>query len=441
MTQFKKTINNSLSFLEKKRSICDMVIAIILALCPLLQHYKGIIHSAAITALVAIAGYLILRMIKDIPTIRFSNIGFILPIVIYQLYRIVNHGTSVTELGQGLVLIVFMFALVLGKIHTETVIKVGRIISIVASVCLIAQYISFYIFGVHLQMVVTSLLIPSADQWILGAQTGLASVTGRIGNLYRPSAFFLEPAHVYLYMIPQLILLLFKEKINKKSLIMAGLISLGIVLTTSGMGIAAVFGTWVFFLAFYNEKEEKFSLKNILRKRNLIAIAIIVILFVLAFIYVPFVQQAVKRIFVTNRFGKTAITGRIAKALGLVGTMAPLQWFFGVADNTHGLNTHMPGLIDVLYRHGLIGLLLSYELYIKCIFKLKIPYKFLGAVILVTSIFSAHTHSTIGMLFFLIFLFNGFQEGTDKEVRPYSELEPKNKFERLVAKFFNAVSC
>ena len=146
MTQFKKTINNSLSFLEKKRSICDMVIAIILALCPLLQHYKGIIHSAAITALVAIAGYLILRMIKDIPTIRFSNIGFILPIVIYQLYRIVNHGTSVTELGQGLVLIVFMFALVLGKIHTETVIKVGRIISIVASVCLIAQYISFYIF-------------------------------------------------------------------------------------------------------------------------------------------------------------------------------------------------------------------------------------------------------------------------------------------------------
>ncbi len=441
MAQLKKCFNVSLSFLEEKRNVGDMFIAIMLALFPLLQHYKGLIHNTAITALVVISGYLILRMIKDIPTVRFANIGFILPIVIYYLYRVVNHGTTITEIGQSLVLIVCLIALVLGKINTKAVIKVGRIVSIVASICMIVQYIAFYIFGVHLQMVATSLLIPSASQWILGAQTGLAGVTGRIGNFYRPSAFFLEPAHVYIYMIPQVILLLFEEKINKKSLLMAVLISLGIVLSTSGMGIAAVFGTWVLFIAFYNEKDGNFDFKNILRKRNLIAISIIIVLFILAAIYVPFVRQAVKRIFVPGRFGKNAITGRISKALKLVGTMGPLQWIFGVADNTHGLNTHMPGMLDVFYRHGIIGLLLSYELYVKCIFKLGIAYKFLGAVILVTSIFSAHTHSTIGMLFLLIFLFNGFQDRNTKEVRSYSEINPKNKVERFIAKLFSAVSC
>lgn len=408
-------------------SVIDCVCAALLALCPLLQHYVGPLYNAGISALVLIAVYLIARMFQALPSIKPTSFNFVLIMVVYQTYRIVNHGTTLTEFGQSGVFIIFMLALALGKINIAFMLKVGRLICLAASACLILQYVCFYIFGFHLQLVPTSLLIPAAEQWILGAMTGLAGVTGRIGNFYRPSAFFLEPAHVYLYMFPYLILLLFDEKLDKKAVWMALLISCGIFLSTSGMGIGAVMGIWALFLVSRNEKDGTFSLKNIFRKRNLIIIGIMAVVFILAVIYVPFVGRAVRRVFVPGKTGSTAITGRISEALGMVSTMTPLQWLFGVADNTHGIEFHIPGVLDVLYRHGVIGFVLSYELYVKCICKLSFPYKFIGVVVLITSLFSAHTHSTIGMLIFLLILMSGFQNFAPPQpgVQPYVTPDPQ----------------
>lgn len=189
---------------------------------------------------------------------------------------------------------------------------------------------------------------------------------------------------------------------------MALLISAGMICSTSGMGIGATMGIWGLFLILRDERDGSFSIKNVFRKRNLIAAAILVVVFLVAVQNISFLRRAVTRIIVPGKTGSTAISGRTAKALELVSTMTVKQWFFGVADNTHGITFTVPGLLDVLYRHGLIGLILSYELYVKCIFKLKFSYKFIGVVILISSLLTGHTHSTVGMLYYVLVLMSGY---------------------------------
>lgn len=423
--------NNALSYL-------DCLFAALLAFCPILQHYRAPLFNAAITVLALMAGYLCVRLVQDVRSIEWRRLCFVAVMVVYQVFRIVNHGTSITELGQSTVFIVFTVAIALGKINLAFMLKVCRNVCLLASAYLVLQYIFFYLFEIHLQVVPTELLIPTADQWILGAESGLAGVTGRVSSLYRPSAFFLEPAQVYLYMFPHLILLLFNEKITKKVLAMAALISLGMVLSTSGMGIAAAGGIWALFLIFRDERDGTFRFKNILRKRNLIAIGILLVGAIGAVLFVPFLNDAVMRILVPGQTGSTAITGRLSKALELVSTMSPGQWFFGVADNTHGIEFHIPGFLDVLYRHGVIGMLLSYELFVHCLFKVKFSHKLVCLVILITSFFSAHTHSTVGMLYFLMVLVSGFADMEDSrwQIRAYQAPSDKLLINRLCAKIF-----
>lgn len=385
----------------------DYVCAIILALVPILQHYRSVLYNAALTLLVVLVPYLLVRAYfsvkgTDIKTIL-KRISPVLIMVGYFVYRVVDHGTSVEEFGQSGVLALYLLTAALGCIKIDKMCKAATMVSIAASLCLIVQYISFYLFEHHIQLVPTSLLLPMADQWILGAQTGLAGITGRLSDFYRPSAFFLEPSHLYIYAFPHLLLSLFGGKATKKRLTVSILISLGMILCTSGMGMAVVVGAWVLFFALYDEKSGTFALRNVFCRRNLLLIGIMLVAAVLAFLFIPSVNRTVTRIFVTKT-GTTAITGRISKALESLKDLTITQWIFGVQDTTHNISYNVPGLIGALLRHGLIGMLLSVELYIVGLFKGELPYKLVAAVVLITSIFSAHTHSTIGMLYYMLIL-------------------------------------
>lgn len=408
MSKGLRPFQNLVNVVEKRKTIPDMIVAILLAMCPLLQHYRGFVYNAALTVMVLLIPYLLLRAVPKLKELSASNLSVVLLMVIYMVYRVIDHGTSITELGQSGVLIIYFITMALGCIDVKSFCRTGVIISVLAAVVLTVQYVCFYIFRLHFQIVPTALLLPSANQWILGAQTGLAGITEKINDLYRPSAFFLEPSHVYIYMFPHLFILLFgsKEKWAKYAAIA---LTWGLVLCTSGMGIAAAAGAWVLYFALYNEKTGTFSLKSIIRKRNLIAIVVLLVLLVAAVMYIPTVQRTVSRIFKTGT-GVTAISGRVSKALKGMESLTPLQWIIGVEDTTHGISYNMPGLIAAIYRHGLIGMVLSVSIYVQSIYKLKLPFALTGVVILVTSLFSAHTHSTIGMLYYSLILMWGFQE-------------------------------
>lgn len=390
--------------------ILDRVAASLLALCPILQHYRGLIYNAALTVMVVIAVYLVCRMAAKWKDFRLAALKPVWVLIAYMVYRVVDHGTSVTEVGQSGVLIIYFVAAAMDCIDIRWLCRTAMVVSGIAVLALMAQYFCFYVLDFHLQLVPTELLLPSADQWVLGVQTGLAGINGTIrpNGFYRPSAFFLEPSHVYVYIFPHLMIKLFGKRHGYFHLGQAVVLSLGLVLCTSGMGIAAVCLAWGLFLAFYNEETQTFSLRNLLRRRTKILLACAAVAFIVAVIVFPPIRTAVVRIFTNDPGKRTAIGGRVAAALEGLRDMNLRQWIFGVEDTTHGISYNMPGLIAAVYRHGLIGMVLSAEFYTKSIWKLKMPFCLPAAVILITSFFSAHTHSTVGMMYFVLILMWGY---------------------------------
>ncbi|MBQ7321823.1 MAG: hypothetical protein IJW99_06980 [Clostridia bacterium] len=399
-------LNDLLYTIDHRFTIPDRVAAFLLAMCPLLQHYRGPVYNAALSVMVLLVPYFLIRMTPKLQSFRLSSLYLVSVLVLYMIYRVIDHGTSITEFGQSGVLIVYFIAVALGAIDVKFFCRVAVIVSLVASILLIVQYIGFYCFDHHIQLVPVSLLLPSADQWVLGAKTGLAGITGKKNDFYRPSAFFLEPSHVYIYMFPHLLISLFSGK-GKKALLASAIISVGLILCTSGMGIAVVLGAWGLFLVLYNEKDHSYSVKNVIRLRNIIMLILLVIAFLLAVKYVRPVRRTVLRLFTTGT-GATAITARISRALRGLEDLTPLQWIIGVEDTTHGISYNMPGLIAAIYRYGVIGMIMSLSLYARSIYDLKLPYALVGMIIVVTSFFSAHTHSTVGMLYFTLILMCGY---------------------------------
>ena len=207
MEKIRALANKVVTGVDEKKNIGDAIVAVLLALCPVFQHYNGIGFNLAITILVLATPYLFLRMLSKWGEIKLPQFSIVAVAIIYQIYRVIDHGTTLTEFGQSAVYIVFLMALALGCVNLKLLVCAAQLISLAASALLMLQYICFYLFGFHLQLVITSLLLPSAEQWILGAQTGLAGITGRLNDFYRPSAFFLEPSHVYIYMFPHLFVL------------------------------------------------------------------------------------------------------------------------------------------------------------------------------------------------------------------------------------------
>lgn len=391
--------------------ILDRIAASLLALCPVLQHYRAPLYNAALTVMVLIVPYLLCRMVMKRQQIRFAECKPVLVLVVYMVYRVVDHGTSMAELGQSIVLIVYFTAAAMNCIDIKWMCRTALVVACAASVVLVVQYISYFLFGRHLQMVPVSLLLPSADQWILNARTGLADINGKLreDGFYRPSAFFLEPSHIYVYTFPHLLMLVLGKTQNLRTKLTAVLLSLGLVLCTSSMGIAAVCVAWGLYFAFYNEQTQTFTIKNLARRRTKIMLGCALAAFVLAVIFVPQVQKIVVRIFYNETGKRTAIGGRVTSALEGLGDLRLKQWLLGVADTTHGIKYNIPGMIAAIYRHGLIGMVLSLEFYTKSIWKLKMPFWPIALMILGTSFFSAHTHSTVGMMYYVLILMLGYQ--------------------------------
>lgn len=402
---------------EKTVSAVSKICAAFLVFCPILQHYKAPVFNAGVFVLIIVSFWLMALTAGNIKNIKVKDIMPMVPMMIYLVFRVVNHGTSVTEFGQSGVIGIFMLSMILGCIDLKNYVRFASYIAIFASACLVMQYICFYIFGFHLQMVPTELLIDSADQWILGAKTGLYGITGVLRDTYRPSAFFLEPSHAYLYMFPHLVFFLFSEKDKKHSLYPAIFISLGLVLSTSGMGIVAAAAIWILYFILRDKESGSFSVKNIFRPEVLKIFAAFIALFIVLMIVVPFFREAVTRIFIPKEVGgSSAIEGRIKKALQLLDGMTLKDYINGVRDNTSGITFNIPGFADVLYRHGIIGMVLSYSVYVFAVFKSSLPCSIVSLGVLATSLASVHTHATVGIINFSMLIMSGYVR-KEKKVR------------------------
>lgn len=394
-----------LSFGKENDLVVDWICAALLALCPILQHYKGLFVDASTTILVLIFPWLLFRFLFKSTRINLSALYIVLPLIVLNIYKSVIHEISLMYLAYGLAMAFYYAMAALGHINMKCVIRVASCIAMVASILIIIQYICFYIFGFHLQLVATSQLLPRAEQWILGAQTGLAGITGKLRtSFYRPSAFFLEPSHMFLYIFPHIFIMLFSKNISKWKIQRAVLLSVGLVLSTSGMGVLAVAGAWGAYFAFSNGKENRMQLKSMLRAKNLIMVIFLIIIIVALVLYVPFIHRTVMRFL--NMSERGAIAGRTSAAWELIRSLRGMDLLVGVT-RTSNISFNMPGFADTLYRYGILGVVMSYSVYVTGLIKLKYQYAWISFLIIITSFFSAHTHGTFYMLYYVFIILEG----------------------------------
>lgn len=398
--------NSVVNWVDARKKPLDTVAAALLALVPILQHYVGIIDNAATTVLLLLLPYLFLRVVPSLPALKLDKLSLVLVLGAFFLFKLFAHGTSITEIGQVAVMLSFLFFVSQGVIHTKQLKNIVVWVSSLAGLLLIVQYLCYYVFGFHLQLVPTGALLAEAEPWVLGAETGKGTITGHQSSLYRPSAFFLEPSHLFMYAFPALCLCVFSREKDVKHWVFRVLTSVAIILCTSGMGIATTVCVWFAYFVMSDHKNGNISLKNIVHKRNLILMGAFAGCFVLLLVAVPFLRESVLRIF-SNPGGSTAIDGRTELAMITLRKMNAVQWIVGTADSTAALSFNMPGFMATAYKYGVIGIVLSYEFYIRSMVKLDIRYCFFAAILLLTSFFSAHTHGTFFMLYYVLLLMEG----------------------------------
>lgn len=397
-----------LSFGKENNLLPDKICAFLLAVTPLLQFFNGIVEDAGITIFVLMFPWIILRLVNKLirsKAPKMSEIGIVAGLIIFFMYRTFIHGFNITNLIYNLVMVGYFIAAATGCINIKHYIRASAGIASLACVLIILQYFCFYILGFHLQLVPTSLLLPEAEQWVLGAKTGLAGITGQIGDLYRPSAFFLEPSHMFLYIFPHIFIVLFSPDINKKRIKMAVLFSVGLLFTTSGMGIVTLACAWGVHFALTSGKANRLHLKNLLKAKNFTILLVLLISAVVLFATVPFVRDSVMRFL--DRSNRGAIAGRTRLANDLISKLRGSKLLFGVTNTLEGIDFNMSGFAATMYKFGIVGVVLSYSAYIIGVIKLKKHYFWISILIVVVSFFSAQTHGTFYMMYYVFIILEG----------------------------------
>lgn len=419
LTGTKKTIllrfEDLASLGGNKGSFIGKFFSFFLAFSPILQHYKGPIATAGITVLVALFPFILLLLLIKFRTFRIkyfriSYLVAILPLIVFSLYKLLAHGTTFLEFAHAAVMIVYFIAITIGCINVKFFIKIATIVAATATILLIFQYVCFYILGFHLQLVSTSLFLPESDRWILSAKTGIG-----ISGFYRPSAFFLEPSHMFIYLLPILCILLLAPDMKSWRIKMALFITLGLFLSTSGMGICVSTGLWMLYGGFYRGKDNKSRITKLFTPMNIFFVMTVPFILMILYYNVTFFNQSINRILGIDITGSDAISGRVRLAYSLVGTLTASELWFGMTGSASDIDFNLSGFFATIYKFGITGILLSYLFYINSLFKLKAQYFWLSFIIILISFFTAHTHGTFYMLYYVVILFEGYHEVIKKK--------------------------
>ncbi len=388
-------------------SFLDAICAFLIVIMPILQHYKGLIRNAGFSVMVIVFPFVIIRMlivIKNRPR-SYGSIVAIVPLMLYELYMMFDHGPELSNIAYVGFMIIFYWSLACGAVNMRYAFVFAFFIARIGSFVIVLQTVLYHIFHYHLRIIPTELLLAGSDRWIARSIQGIA----RTGELYRPSGLFLEPSHMVLYCTPILCLLLLEEELNRKYLREAAFISLGVILSTSGMGIIIVVALWALYFVMYKRNIRSVNtLRRILSFRTLMIIAIVLFFVWLSYLYIPFVRDAALRIFNPQEGSSIAISGRIRLANSFVRNLSGKSLLFGVSERAENIEFNLPGFHATLYKWGIVGVLLSYSYYMRGLFNLKGGYFFLTIIITILSFFSAHTHGTFYMAYFSLFILNGY---------------------------------
>lgn len=187
-------------------------------------------------------------------------------------------------------------------------------------------------------------------------------------NVFRPSAFFQEPAHFSQYCSIGLVSLLLRTTSLKNY--KAIFVSIGIILTTSGLGIAVVLMLWGVSFVYNNNGITRETISKIF-------FGVVVVIFLCSLMYLFFesFRHAVNRIFIPYAGHYSAIEGRLWSRSFLY-NLSTTEKVFGRnfrnmpvygSDKTR---YYMTGIVELLYCQGILGTAIFLAMYFSMMLKL-----------------------------------------------------------------------
>lgn len=355
-----------------------------ISLLPVIMMYKVPIVNLGLSTVI-IALLLIPAGIKIISNANSTfKLTRLTPFFLYLLYACTKSPMQMVILLFSV--LVHLSAISYGIMDVDLLKRIVRRIAIIAALAVMLQTVSHIIFNYHVQMININWCLDSMESYRSVITTGI----GKSETLYRPSAFFLEPSHLAEYCIIALAVCLFNEKPDKKS---ALVISVGILLSTSGIGILSVFGMWIYWFVKKSQRRIIDDLPKIIA--GIIAVGIVF----LALNQFESFRVVISRFTGQSETGYNAIHGRFFwwDTYFKNFTFTDLFWGFGYSSLP---DVYFTGMMTQLYAYGILGL----SLFIIALIVQFIKSKYSNRVLILiyfALLFGANLTGFISLIFYI----------------------------------------
>lgn len=256
------------------------------------------------------------------------------------------------------IMLIYEFA---GKriINGEYAYNIWKILAMLASSALLIQVFAHYLLKKDLFFLIpffkyNQSTLPNYSSYV-------ATYLSEYRYNFRPSSIFLEPSQFSLFVSPILALILNKEKISKKDFALSMLISIAVILSTSGTGYLLVFISWMNFLLKVLKRREVESWKLFF-----MVLAIVVIIYTV--LSSEYLSTLLARIGSINNGDSSSINVRLVKGFHFYSILNPVEKFFGIGAGNYDayILTHpyinskyayeyMNSIAELLVSTGILG--------------------------------------------------------------------------------------
>ena len=368
----------------------QIVCAVVIALMPILFSYKQIFSiSPTYLALILCAPFTLIRLVNK-KAISIKNLGWLMA---YLLYCTVSHGIGVSEILVATLFVLYASAVNNGVFHEKLIWKSVVAISCIAAAGVLLQTLCYYLFGTRLLLCPTNLMEPS-----IWKQYGMATSDQLLSSaLYRPAAFFLEPSMFAQYVVLGVMYLRLSGTKDRKSFKLAVFLSVGIIASTSGIGIATLIVVWV--LSYWTVISKK---KNLVR--GAFGILAFLLVFCIAYSLSTSLRESVLRIF---GLGETSDYNALSGRTG--GVVFMFEALKGTPELWRGTGEYISrwytwgflgGIFRTIYEYGLYGAILFVLVFLIPGLKMKTWHRWIAFFVLALSLITGI--STQLMMFYYL---------------------------------------
>lgn len=333
--------------------------ALFISVLPVLMMYKvplagiGVSTAMIIISFFYAAAVIFYDILKNQWKLRIAKI--VIPFVLYLVYVVIKSAGDTVNMIQTMLIIIHIVAFSTGAVNIECLKRNIIRIALLAAVLTMIQTVLHYLLGVHLPCIAPNFCLDSLQYYRSFILTGFQETS----SLYRPSAFFLEPSHLTQYSFVALLLCLFH---GKKQYAAAVCISLGMVATTSGMGIMLVGGIWC--LSVWDMIRKSEASGRMIKFSGCLLGMLTAVCILYQF---EFFRSALQRIFSPVQYSQSnynAIWGRTLHWNTYISPMGGKDLLLGYGY-IHLPDIYFTGLMELIYCSGILGIILYYFAMIK----------------------------------------------------------------------------